>query len=67
MNMKAAHQALLQAARDRTTIIYAEIVGLAGLTLIGDTSTTYPVPDVSQWQTWLSPPPADPSVAHEAE
>ena len=22
------------------------------------------VPDVSQWATWLNPPPADPSVAH---
>lgn len=25
----------------------------------------YPVPDVSQFETWLSPPPADPRVAHE--
>jgi very-short-patch-repair endonuclease len=25
---------------------------------------TYLVPDVSQWQTWLNPPPADPRVAH---
>jgi len=24
----------------------------------------YDVPDVSQWQTWLNPPPADESVAH---
>lgn len=24
----------------------------------------YAVPDVSHWQTWLTPPPADPSVAH---
>ena len=24
----------------------------------------YLVPDVSQWQTWLNPPPADASVAH---
>jgi len=24
----------------------------------------YLVPDVSQFETWLSPPPADPSVAH---
>ncbi|MBZ0292238.1 MAG: SAM-dependent DNA methyltransferase, partial [Anaerolineae bacterium] len=29
-----------------------------------DESATYAVPDVSQWQTWLNPPPADPSVAH---
>ncbi len=29
-----------------------------------DESTTYAVPDVSHWQTWLNPPPADPSVAH---
>jgi hypothetical protein len=36
MNTKAAHQALLQAARDQTTITYGEIVGLAGLTLTGD-------------------------------
>ena len=36
MNTKAAHQALLQAARDRTTITYGEIVGLAGLMLTGD-------------------------------
>jgi len=26
--------------------------------------TTYDVPDVSQWTTWLSPGPADPAVAH---
>ncbi|MBN8595973.1 MAG: N-6 DNA methylase [Anaerolineae bacterium] len=25
----------------------------------------YAVPDVSHWQTWLNPPPADPSVAHK--
>ena len=24
----------------------------------------YLVPDVTQFETWLSPPPADPSVAH---
>jgi hypothetical protein len=30
-----------------------------------DESATYAVPDVSQWQTWLNPPPADPSVAHQ--
>lgn len=36
MNTKSTHQALLQAARDRTTITYGEIVGLAGLTLTGD-------------------------------
>ena len=29
-----------------------------------DERNTYDVPDVSQWQTWLNPPPADPSVAH---
>ena len=29
-----------------------------------DASVGYTVPDVSQWATWLSPPPADPSVAH---
>lgn len=100
MNTKAAHQALLQAARDRTTIHYGEIVALAELKLTGEAlsgqlgwlfhdivqtelakdpaapmlsavalpkvkSATYLVPDVSQWQTWLSPGPADPSVAHE--
>lgn len=63
MNTKAAHQALLQAARDGATISYGEIVGLARLT--GSASTKFLVPDVSQWQTWLSPPPADPSVAHK--
>jgi hypothetical protein len=30
-----------------------------------DESATYAVPDVSQWETWLNPPPADPSVAHK--
>jgi len=30
-----------------------------------DESAMYAVPDVSQWVTWLNPPPADPSVAHE--
>jgi len=29
-----------------------------------DESATYAVPDVSQWKTWLNPPPAHPSVAH---
>ncbi len=29
-----------------------------------DPSQPYAVPDVSQFQTWLNPPPADPSVAH---
>jgi hypothetical protein len=29
-----------------------------------DEHSTYDVPDVSQWETWLNPPPADPSVAH---
>jgi hypothetical protein len=29
-----------------------------------DESATYAVPDVSQWATWLSPGPADASVAH---
>ncbi|MFC1960440.1 Eco57I restriction-modification methylase domain-containing protein, partial [Chloroflexota bacterium] len=29
-----------------------------------DPSQPYAVPDVSQFQTWLSPPPADSSVAH---
>ena len=31
-----------------------------------DESTTCPVPDVGQWQTWLNPLPADPAVAHNA-
>lgn len=30
-----------------------------------DESATYAVPDVSQWQTWLNPPPADPEIAHK--
>jgi hypothetical protein len=29
-----------------------------------DEAATYAVPDVSQWETWLSPGPADASVAH---
>ncbi len=29
-----------------------------------DESATYDVPDVSQWETWLSPGPASPDVAH---
>jgi hypothetical protein len=29
-----------------------------------DESATYAVPDVSQWQTWLNPPPADARMAH---
>jgi len=32
-----------------------------------DENSTYNVPDVSQWQTWLNPPPASPDVAHEDE
>lgn len=32
-----------------------------------DESATYAVPDVSQWQTWLNPPPADASVAHSSQ
>ncbi|MAS35364.1 MAG: hypothetical protein CL610_15245 [Anaerolineaceae bacterium] len=31
-----------------------------------DESVTYAVPDVSQWATWLNPPPADASMAHSA-
>jgi hypothetical protein len=31
----------------------------------GEGLTTYTVPDVSQWVTWLNPPPADASVAHQ--
>lgn len=27
--------------------------------------STYDVPDVSQWETWLNPPPPDERVAHE--
>ena len=30
-----------------------------------DEAATYVVPDVRQWVTWLSPPPADARVAHE--
>lgn len=30
-----------------------------------DESAMYLVPDVSQWETWLNPPPASPDVAHE--
>ncbi|MEO8610940.1 MAG: N-6 DNA methylase [Chloroflexota bacterium] len=29
-----------------------------------DESATYAVPDVSQWMTWLNPPPSDARVAH---
>ena len=29
-----------------------------------DPDAVYAVPDVSQWATWLTPPPASPSVAH---
>ena len=29
-----------------------------------DPSQPYAVPDVSQFKTWLTPPPADPSVCH---
>lgn len=29
-----------------------------------DESAIYAVPDISQWVTWLNPPPADPGVAH---
>lgn len=32
-----------------------------------DEHSTYDVPDVSQWVTWLNPPPADESVAHPDE
>jgi hypothetical protein len=30
-----------------------------------DEHSTYDMPDVSRWETWLNPPPADPRVAHE--
>jgi hypothetical protein len=29
-----------------------------------DATVTYLVPDVAQWQTWLTPEPASPDVAH---
>ncbi len=32
-----------------------------------DKGATYQVPDVSQWVTWLSPPPADPDAAHKED
>jgi hypothetical protein len=32
-----------------------------------DESATYAVPDVSQWVTWLNPPPADERAAHGME
>jgi hypothetical protein len=32
-----------------------------------DETSTYDVPDVSQWETWLSPGPASPDVAHSDE
>lgn len=32
-----------------------------------DESATYAVPDVSQWQTWLEPGPADERVAHSSQ
>ena len=33
----------------------------------GEGHGEYLVPDVSQFQTWLNPPPADPAVAHPAQ
>lgn len=36
MNLKAAHAALLDAARTQTTVSYADIIHVAGLTLSGD-------------------------------
>jgi hypothetical protein len=30
----------------------------------GEGQGEYLVPDVSQFRTWLTPPPADPGVAH---
>jgi len=50
--------------------IYDQMAGLA-LTPVpspkgrGENEGTYLVPDVSQWVTWLNPPPTDPSVAHQ--
>lgn len=47
--------------------IYDEMANLPTIAVPApkDQSATIDVPDVSQWQTWLNPPPADPSVAHE--
>jgi hypothetical protein len=36
MNMKAAHEALRQAAREQRTISYGEVISLADLRLTGD-------------------------------
>jgi hypothetical protein len=36
MNTKAAHQALLQAAKARQTISYADVIGIAELKMSGD-------------------------------
>ena len=47
--------------------MYDQMAGLAKVVAPApkDESATYLVPDVSQWETWLNPPPASPDVAHE--
>lgn len=46
--------------------MYDQMAGLPKVTVPApkDPSATYLVPDVSQWQTWLSPPPGDIRAAH---
>jgi len=47
--------------------MYVQIANLPTITVPApkDKSAIVDVPDVSQWGTWLNPPPADSSVAHE--
>jgi hypothetical protein len=47
--------------------MYDQMAGLPRMDVPApkDPDATYPVPDVSQWVTWLSPEPASPHVAHK--
>jgi hypothetical protein len=45
--------------------MYDQMAALSSMSVPTPTGEgEYPVPDVSQWVTWLSPEPASPSVAH---
>lgn len=52
--------------KDAILEIYDEMANLPTMSVPApkDQSATIDVPDISQWGTWLNPPPADSSVAH---
>ncbi|QPC83629.1 N-6 DNA methylase [Phototrophicus methaneseepsis] len=66
--VKRKDEASYGSYRTKDTILsmFDEMAALSKLAVPApkDESATYKVPDVSQWETWLSPGPADESVAH---